>query len=108
MAAEVLRRHFKRVIMRHDLTAENGSMVHENDLVAVFHSVHKVMKAEKVLKQAGAPVLLIPTPRQLSSDCGLALRFEDRDREQIEMLLREADVPIVELYRKQGKEYLAL
>ena len=50
-------------------------MVREGDFVAIFHSIHRVMKAEKVLKQEGAPILLIPVPRQLTSDCGLAIRF---------------------------------
>jgi hypothetical protein len=50
-------------------------MVHEGDRVAIFHSVHKVMKAEKLLKLAKVEMLLIPVPRELSSDCGLAIRF---------------------------------
>lgn len=43
-------------------------MVRENDFVAIFHSIHRVMKAEKVLKKARAEVVLIPVPRQLASD----------------------------------------
>ncbi len=33
------------------------------------------MRAEKVLKNAGIAVKLIPTPRELSSDCGISARF---------------------------------
>ena len=49
-------------------------MVHEGDIVTVFNSIHRVMKAERVLKLARLEILLIPVPRELSSDCGLAIR----------------------------------
>ncbi|TLN00301.1 DUF3343 domain-containing protein [bacterium] len=49
------------------------------DGLLIFNSVHKVMKAEKLLKGAGLNARVMPVPRQLSSDCGLALAlpFED-------------------------------
>lgn len=80
-------------------------MVRENDLVAIFHSIHRVMKAEKVLKQAGADVLLIPVPRQLASDCGLALRFSPEAREGVEALLAEEGLSPQELYRKAEQDF---
>ncbi len=83
-------------------------MVRENDLVAVFHSVHRVMKAEKVLKLAGLEVLLIPTPRELTSDCGLALRFAPEHHEAIRQALAGEGLEIIELYRKREGKYLAV
>lgn len=80
-------------------------MIRENDLVAIFHSIHRVMKAEKILKGEGAEVLLIPVPRQLSSDCGLALRFADSDREHVEGLLEAANLIPEELYRKDAENF---
>ncbi|HHW14869.1 MAG TPA: DUF3343 domain-containing protein [Firmicutes bacterium] len=40
--------------------------------VLLFPSVHQVLRAEKVLGKAGVAGSLIPVPRQLSSDCGMA------------------------------------
>ena len=34
----------------------------------------------------------IPTPRQISSDCGTALRFDWGDHDQVQMVLAEAHV----------------
>ena len=62
-------------------------MVNENDCVAIFNSIHRVMKAEKVLKLQGARVQLIPVPRQLTSDCGLAIRCAGEDRLRVTELL---------------------
>ena len=73
---------------------EKRLMVQEGHLLAVFNSGHRVMKAEGVLKALGLPVLLIPAPRQLQTDCGLALRFSEDAREEImQVLERESLLP---------------
>jgi hypothetical protein len=83
-------------------------MVRENDLIAIFHSIHRVMKAEKVLKTGGADILLIPVPRQLSADCGLAIRFAPQERQKVEELLRQDGLLPTELYRRQGDDFCRL
>jgi len=83
-------------------------MVREDDLVAIFHSIHRVMKAEKVLKQAGADFLLIPVPRQLTSDCGLAIRYAPAERERVEEVLSREGLQPAELYCREGKSYRRL
>jgi len=80
-------------------------MVAENDQVAIFHSIHRVMKAEKLLKLAGLDILLIPVPRQLSSDCGLAIRFAPDDSAAVLAVLRREELLPTELYRRSGKGY---
>jgi len=80
-------------------------MVRENELVAIFHSVHRVMKAEKLLKQDGAEILLIPAPRQLTSDCGLAIRFAAPQADRVLGLLRREGLLPAELYRREGKDF---
>ena len=83
-------------------------MVREGDLVAVFNSIHRVMKAEKVLKERRLDILLIPAPRSLQSDCGLAIRYSETDREAVENALTEAQLVPEELYRKSGEEFIRL
>jgi len=80
-------------------------MVRDNDYVAVFHSVHRVMKAEKLLKQEKIDVLLIPTPRQLSSDCGLAIRYNEEARSRVDALLAAEGLIPIEVYRRQADGY---
>ncbi len=79
-------------------------MVDEGDIVAVFHSVHRVMKAEKILKGALQGIKVIPMPRQLSADCGMAIKFPSELLVQVRGLLQERDVPIIELWQKQDGE----
>jgi len=69
-------------------------MVSEGHLLAVFNSAHRVMKAENSLKSLGLPILLIPAPRRLQTDCGLAIRFCEEDRAEIMAALeREGLLP---------------
>jgi len=82
-----------------DVTEKRKAMVKDGDLVAIFHSIHRVMKAEKILKEQGADILLIPVPRKLSSDCGLAIRIAADGFEVVWHLLVEADLRPQELYR---------
>ena len=80
-------------------------MVNTGELVAIFHSIHRVMKAEKVLKAARADILLIPVPRQLSSDCGLAIRFSPAERERVWRTLAGEELLPAELYLREEADY---
>lgn len=62
--------------------------------VVLFHTTTSALRAEKALKKAGLTVKLIPTPRELSSDCGIALRFELPDRAEVKERLIGAGLEI--------------
>lgn len=81
-------------------------MVNEGDYVAIFNSVHRVMKAEKLLKREKLAMLLIPAPRALSSDCGLAIRYGAADRQQTEALLAAAALLPEEIFCKTGDRFV--
>lgn len=80
-------------------------MVNDGDYVAIFNSVHRVMKAEKLLKERRLPILLIPAPRALHADCGLAIRYAEVDRQAVETLLDEAGLAPEEIHVKRAGEY---
>ena len=60
--------------------------------VILFHTTSSVIRAEKLLIKHGAAVKLVPTPRQFSTDCGIALRFDWNSRDSITSVLEEAQV----------------
>lgn len=62
--------------------------------VVLFHTTSAALRAEKVLNKAGLTVKLIPTPRELSSDCGIALRFHMHDRDIVAQHLTGAGLEI--------------
>ena len=60
--------------------------------VVLFHTTSSAMHAEKLLVKEGFTIKLIPTPREFSSDCGIALQFEWSYFEQVKSMLNAAKV----------------
>jgi len=67
--------------------------------VITFASVHFVMKAEKVLKENGIEVRLIPTPRKISSDCGMSIEIHYENIERIKTLLSNYECKMERIYK---------
>ena len=61
--------------------------------VVLFHSTSHAIRAEKVLRGEGVKIKMIPTPRHLSSDCGMALRFDRAAEEDVAATLDQNRVP---------------
>lgn len=60
--------------------------------VVLFYSTSGAIRAEKLSKEAGLRVKLIPVPRHLSSDCGVCLRCESADIDKVRSILDAARV----------------
>lgn len=60
--------------------------------IVLLPSTSHAIRAEKVLNAAGISCRLIPVPRHLSSDCGLALCFDWSERDKVAEALRAAKV----------------
>jgi len=67
--------------------------------VILFHTTSSVMCAEKALAGEGCVVKLIPTPREFSSDCGIALRFDWDEYEKVTSLVAAAQLEINAIHR---------
>ena len=74
--------------------------------VLTFPSSHYALKAEKVCKDAGIRVVLIPLPREISADCGVALIVRPEARPNAEDLLGQAGVSLNNVHhlRRKGKD----
>jgi hypothetical protein len=71
----------------------------EEFLVITFKSTHFALKTEKILKDLNYSFKLIPTPRNISSNCGLAIRIKKIDKEEILNILRSEEVEIEGFYK---------
>ena len=80
-------------------------MVRDGDYVAIFNSIHRVMEAERLLKDKKLKILLIPAPRALAADCGLAIRYAEDIRAEVESALIAAALMPADLYRKTGETF---
>ncbi len=73
--------------------------------VVLFDTTSAVMRAEKLLIKDGYLIKLIPTPRQFSSDCGIALRIKWGDLDQVKSLLDRATVEFDAIHFLDTKGY---
>jgi hypothetical protein len=67
--------------------------------VALFYSTSAAIRAEKLTQGAGLKVKLIPVPRQLSSDCGISLRFKWDQADAVRSVLEAKGVEIQGIHR---------
>jgi hypothetical protein len=74
-------------------------MPDELDGLISFFASHHALRAEAVLKRAGFSVQLVPGPKELSPNCGVALRFEYARRAAVLARLAEQRVQIDEVHR---------
>lgn len=66
--------------------------------VILFNTSSSAMQAEAVLVKSRLLVKLIPTPRELSSDCGVALRFDWDLKDEVFTLLNKMRVDMAGIY----------
>ncbi len=66
------------------------------------------MEAERLLKDKSLKILLIPAPRALAADCGLAIRYAEEIRGEVEGALADAGLLPRDLYRKNGEEFVKI
>jgi len=58
--------------------------------VVSFVSIHDVTKAESRLRKAKLWCDMVPVPREISSDCGMALMIMARDADQVVSIMEDA------------------
>ena len=61
-------------------------------LLVTFHTTAGAMEMEKRCKAANLPGRLIPVPRSITADCGMAWRAETELRKKLRELTADLDV----------------
>lgn len=65
--------------------------------VVLFNTTSSAMQAEAVLSRREVSIRMIPTPRELSSDCGIAIRFDLDVIEIVRSILKNAHVEVADI-----------
>lgn len=61
-------------------------------LVVSFYTTSAAMETEKRCRQQEISGKLIPVPRHITADCGLAWRSQPEEKETLQALLSDLDV----------------
>lgn len=70
--------------------------------VIILFSIHFVLKAEKLLLADKIPIDVIPVPRDISSDCGMAIEFSCDDVDRVQGVLAEGEITIARIYKREN------
>ncbi len=68
------------------------------DGVVTFFGSHHALRAEEVLRKHGMKAVLVPGPREISPNCGVALRFAYGQMERVVALFNEYLVHYEEIH----------
>lgn len=66
--------------------------------IATFDTTHMALRFEKICRNAGYNVRIIPVPRDLSASCGFACNFPCSELELLRELAAEARVEIAAIH----------
>lgn len=58
-------------------------------MLYLFKSTHKVIKAEKLFKENNIYYKIVPVPKSISSECGMAIEIESKNEINCTHILRE-------------------
>lgn len=77
----------------------------KNYIVIAFASTHHALEAESLL-EGKVEFVVMPTPREISASCGLALKINPKDRAIVEKYLNNSNVREYHYYEidKTGQE----
>ena len=72
------------------------------DLLIVFGSVQRVMRAERAARERGLDVDASPAPRSVSSECGVVLEARSTDSGALAEIFDTLKLAPKAVYRNQG------
>ncbi len=76
------------------------------DVLVVFGTVQRVMRAERVARDAGLDVDVRPVPRAISSECGMVLEVRAQEAARLDAVLADADLAPQAAYVRRGESWL--
>ena len=60
----------------------------EKEMILLVHTSGHAFSIEKALKKRGIQCRLTPIPRKVSSDCGICVRFDPQNLQEVESFVQ--------------------
>lgn len=76
-----------------------------NYFLIVFKNTHDAIEAEKVLKEKGVKVTIMPTPTYITQSCGISIKLDEEFIEQVKDIINEGVITIKNVYHKYGSDF---
>ena len=76
------------------------------DVLLVFGTVQRVMRAERAARDAGLDVDAVPAPRAVSSQCGVVLEVRSSEVEALQGVLLSIELEPRSVFRRRGETWV--
>ncbi|MDR2302290.1 MAG: DUF3343 domain-containing protein [Deltaproteobacteria bacterium] len=77
------------------------------EIILIFPSNTDILNAEDLLEEKGLPFILVPVPKEVNPNCGLAISLAENDHDLILPVLEAAGLRPSAAYRRQGDDFSA-
>ena len=77
----------------------------EPEGLVLFDSIHFVLTAEKLFNERSVECDLVPVPKSLRADCGMAIAFRRRDLDAVREMLSSRRCRVSAIYLRTGNGY---
>ncbi|OPJ55440.1 DUF3343 domain-containing protein [Alkalithermobacter paradoxus] len=64
-----------------------------------FNSTHHTIRLEKILNECNIYLRTIPTPREVTSSCGLSIVFKEEDMEIVKEKIKEFGIDYFGIFK---------
>lgn len=76
-----------------------------DEIICIFPSNTLLLNAEDALEEGNMPYKLIPVPKQVYSNCGLALSIQEDIFTEVLLLLKESGLEPGTIYKRWGDNF---
>lgn len=73
--------------------------------IITFKNTHGAIGGEKLLKDKGFEILVMPTPTSITKSCGISLRIKIEDFHEVYKLAKSNVLEVEKIYLKTRTEY---
>ncbi len=77
-------------------------------IVYILSSIHHVLRAEKLLLRTDLIFDLIPVPKEVNPDCGMAVETAAQNAVAVTDILTKAGLTIEAVYRRNGRDFMEI
>ncbi|MDR0354501.1 MAG: DUF3343 domain-containing protein [Deltaproteobacteria bacterium] len=75
------------------------------EIILVFASNTEILNAEDHLEDKGLPFTLVPVPKEVNPNCGLAISLVESDHDLVLPALESAGLRPTSAYRRDGNDF---
>ena len=77
-------------------------------VLALFQSVHQVMKVDRVCIAAKLPIQIVVVPKDISPECGMAIETREENQDALEQICRDQNVTVAFIPRDDANGHVNL